>query len=87
MNVSQNQQLDLGGSVTDGIRVASIAMAAYEYVTLMMRQLLFSHSSTFVPHWRQLSSHPSCGVAVLEVSASAKPNKVGSIPPPTRVSP
>ena len=47
MNVSQNQQLDLGGSVTDGIRVGSIAMAAYEYVTLMMRQLLFSHSSTY----------------------------------------
>lgn len=27
---------------------------------------------------RQLSSHPACGVAVLEVSALARPNKVGS---------
>ena len=33
---------------------------------------------SFVPHRRQLSSHPTCGMAVLEVSTPAKPNKVGS---------
>lgn len=40
MNVSQRGQEDLGVSVLDGIRVGSIAVATYEYVAPMTRQLL-----------------------------------------------
>lgn len=76
MSASQDE-VDLARSVADGIRVGSIALAAYEYVT---GQLPLNHSST--SHKRQLPSHPSCRVAVLEVPASAKPNKVGPLTSP-----
>lgn len=41
MNVSRRGQEDLGVNVSDGIRVGSIAMATYEYVASMTRQLPF----------------------------------------------
>jgi len=41
MNVSRRSQEDLGVNVSDGIRIGSIAIATYEYVASVTRQLLF----------------------------------------------
>ena len=34
MNVGRGEQLELAGSIANGIRVGSMAIAAYEYVIL-----------------------------------------------------
>ena len=67
------------GSFMDWIRVGTNATATYGYVAPMTGQLLFRHSPAF--HRRQPASHPSCGVAVPGVPASAKPNKDRLDPP------
>lgn len=76
MNVGLRSEQGAGESVSDAIRIGSIAIAIYEYVFSMTRQLLM-YPLTRAPPRQQLLSHPTCRMAVLEVSASAKPNKVG----------
>lgn len=78
MNVSQRSEQDSSEIASDAIRVGSIAIAIYECVSRMTRQLLMQSLIRIPP---QLLSHPACGMAVLEVTISAKPNKVGSRSP------
>jgi hypothetical protein len=40
MDVNRRELEDLGAEVSDGIRIWSIAIATYEYVASMTRQLL-----------------------------------------------
>lgn len=79
MNASRRGE-GVGESVSDVIRIGSNAVAIYECVFPMSGRLLaLPLTLSPAPHRRQLFSHPACRMAVLEVSASAKPNQVGSV--------